>query len=479
MPHAPKHALAACVLAVASLAAPSAARATTQAAGGFVVGTSGHYDYSPTVIQQGSVQDFYWCGDSTRTTDTIFREQYSLSPSVHVTIPQTPVLAEGPAGSWDSLYTCNPDVIRGSFVNPLGNGLTYTWAMYYVGTAVPPGVDNAVGAAFSTDGSTWVKAPQPVITPPNPGRGFYGVGQPNVSYVNGTLTMLYERFETGFTHWMATSADGVHWTTAGQLSTTGLPSPEPQWGGAAYDPADGRWYATYHEPLRPPGTTGGVAERGQPGVTLYATSDPLNGAWTELDTVDTVTTGYEANFIPALLRQADGTLYGPGLPSVTLYLSTSNPRPPYNAWGAQLGNAGGFNTWDVAWSIWAPGSPLRALQRVDHSGGWHEITTGWWDTSFYHLEAINLGHLYEAPSADGATLALYACKSAALDYTTSTDPGCAGGYRLGLDGYAYPNPGPGRIALYKCTVPTTGDFVSSRADCEGQQVDGLLGYAAN
>lgn len=484
MRHALARTLSAAALALTALSAAPPANASTQV-GGLVAGSSGYYDYGPTVIQAGQTQDFWWCGDTAgRLNDTVFHQQYSLSGGVHITIPQHPSLVEGPAGAWDSQYVCNPDVVEGAFTDPFGDGVDYAYAMYYVGTS--NSADNAIGVAFSTSGDSWRKYPDPVVLPTSPGHGYYGVGQPNVSLVAGVWVMLYEDDETPNDQWgrvasgahaEATSPDGLHWTTLGAVSTAGLADPGATWGGAAYDGADGRWYAAYHEPLRDPATTGGVVERGQSGVTLYAAPDPLAGPWTALDTIDTVTTGFESNFLPGLLRGADGDLYGPNLPSVTLYLSTSNPRPAYNAGHTQLGQNGAFNNWDIAWSIWTPGSPLRKLTRYVHAATSEHLTTTGYAWPYYTAESVNLGHLYEAPAGDAAT-ALYSCRAFSTDFIPSTDPGCLGQYRAGLLGYLYSAPGTGRIALYRCTVPQVGDFISARADCEGKHADGLIGYSA-
>lgn len=91
------------------------------------------YDYSPSVIQTGNLQQIWWCGEdqnrnvSTQFTDTIQYESIDLASGAH----QGPmeVLAETP-GAWDSVYTCNPKVVQGTFANPLGNGESFTYAMY-------------------------------------------------------------------------------------------------------------------------------------------------------------------------------------------------------------------------------------------------------------------------------------------------------------------------------------------------------------
>lgn len=462
------------------------------AVGPDVVGTTGYYDYSPSVIQTGTQQDFWWCGDQPgHTVDTILHERKS-DPS-HVAIAEHAVLQEGPAGSWDDTYTCNPDVIEGTFVNPLGDGVTYTYAMYYVGFGSAPTADNQIGVAFSSDGDSWTKYPGPVITSPYSGV-YYGAAQPNVSYVGGVLTMVYEYQEGPNQHIEATSTDGVHFTVVGTVTASGLrrarlswvghsprvggtfaPLFTSTWGGAAYDTSDGKWYvAVNDDPFRPVSTTGGVQERGQSGVTLYSTTDLLAGTWTQLDTVDTALTGYEDNFIAGILRAPDGTVYQqPG--GIWLYVSTSYPRPAYNAGHAQLGQSAAFNNWDIGSALYTPGSPLRQLIRVHHNAQHDTAVSGGWYDPYYTPESINLGSVYEAPTGD-ATVPLYLCKAFTTDYIPTTSSGCFGQALVGLLGYIFATPGANRIAVYRCTVPNIGDMLSLDPACEGQQVDGLLGY---
>jgi hypothetical protein len=266
----------------------------------------------------------------------------------------------------------------------------------------------------------------------------------------------------------------VHWSDVGALSTAGLPSPAPNWGSAAYDPQDGRWYATFGSGWRSAASTGGVQEQGDGGFTLYAVTDPLTGTWVQLDTIDTALTGYETNFLAGMLRSPDGTLSATLLPSIKLLVSTANPRPAYNATHVQLGQDAAFNNWDIVWHLWTPGAVLRPLLRVHHSAQ-HDVAVGWYD-SYYAPEAFNLGSLYEAPSG-AATTPLFLCKAFSTDWIPTTDPSCFGQLKVGILGYMYSSPGPGRIALYRCTVPEVGDMVSLDPACEGQQADGLLGYS--
>jgi hypothetical protein len=483
----PRAIAAACVSVAFTLIAIASHEAhASTTTGGKVIGTPGYYNYGPVVTQTGNVQDIFDCGDTaSHTTDGIEHQQYDLANGAHVTVPLHFVLDET-AGAWDSQYTCNPDVIQGHF--PGG----YTWAMFYVGTNSPAGTGNSIGVAFGTGPDYWVKNPAPVIATQDTTGTCYGAGQPDVSYIGGLLTMIYADTAGGSgnggggcaeNHYLTVSADAVHWSAPQLVTANGLPTPTPSSGGAAYNPADGRWYMAFNENWRDPSTTGGIAERGQPGVMLYSTADPIAGTWQLLDTIDTVNTGQEGNFIASILTNADGTVYTPLLPSIELYYAQSSPRPAYNASGSALAAAGAFNSWDGYWALWTPGQPWRTLQRVDHAGGYHEVTTGWWDTGFYHLENVNLGKLAEAPTGD-ANIPVYLCKLGASNYIDTLRADCAGQYRIGVLGYIYPTPAADRTAIYACWVTSTGNFVSTDPNCEGQHIDtlepgGLLGYSQN
>ena len=56
---------------------------------------------------------------------------------------------------------------------------------------------------------------------------------------------------------------------------------------------------------------------------------------------------------------------------------------------------------------------------------------------------------------------------------------CEGGNKLGVIGYVWEYGGGNRIPLYRCTTTNSAGidhFVSVDSQCEGQQIEGLLGY---
>jgi hypothetical protein len=445
---------------------------------GSVAGRAQLYDYSPSVIQSGDLQKIWWCGsgynpaDVTQYSDTIQYESINLATKARY--GPLPVLAET-QGAWDSDFTCNPKVIMGFFANPLGNGESFTYAMYYV--ALGSTANNFIGVAFSRDGLSWKKYPHPIISPET--SDGYGVGQPAVYNTDqrGAIRMFYEDNCYGLHHVEATSNDGVHFSILGTLTTHGLDPDSQTWGDMAYDSQTGYWYAAFNTDLRDPSTTGGVLERGQYGIKLYRISDAslLTGAtpWELVATVDTSLTGYESNFIPGFVRDMYGNLM-PG-PAVQMLTSISDPPPPWNATPKAAGMSGSIANWKLSSFQWTPGSPLTALNRYFNQTV-HEVTTGWIDPNGGFSLQSTLGHLYQSPQ-QAATLPFYGCKNGSTDYFVSLDSACEGARILGINGYGYSAPvaGLNLTALYRCS---TGHdhFVSADPKCESQSTQQLLGY---
>jgi hypothetical protein len=448
---------------------------------GSIVGRAGNYDYSPSVIQSGSLQQFWWCGgaynpsNSNQYSDTIQYESIDLSTQARY--GPVAVLSET-QGAWDSVYTCNPKVVRGSFANPLGDGESFSYALYYVGLGTTG--NNSIGVAFSNDGMSWKKYPQPIISPES--QTGYGVGQPALYNSNngrpGAIRIFYEDYSFYIHHVEASSTDGVHFVTLGTLTTNGLDPNYPSWGDMAYDPQTGYWYAGFNSAERDPSTTGTVIERGSYGIQLYRIPDAslLTGAtpWQLLTTVDTNLTGYEANFLPGFARDMYGNLIAG--PVIQMYTSISDPPPPWNASPSAAGFSGSIGNWKISSAPWTPNGPLSALNRYFNQNV-HEVTTGWIDPNGRFTLEFTLGHLYQNPQ-QGATVPFYGCKAGSMDYFVSLDDACEGSRILGMNGYGYSRPvaGLNLVALYRCSSGHD-HFVSTDPNCEGKSTQELLGYA--
>lgn len=455
---------------------------------GVVVGNRGVYNYSPSVIQTGAVRQFWWCSqaqnpqDPAQISDAIFYESIDMNTGAK-TGPKA-VLTETP-NAWDAAFTCNPQVIGGSFLNPLGDGQNFSYAMYYVATASPYGVDNSIGVAFSRDGETWVKYPNPVIL--STSETGYGVGQPAPYNSDGKqgIWLFYEDDSPGIHHVKAVSTDGVHFTVAGSLTMAGLDpnNPAPSWGDIAYDSQLQVWYAIFNLPPRNPATIAGLSEPGQYGFEIYQISAAslLTGAapWRLLATVDTNSTGYESNFIPGFLRDSNGNVNIGSYPSLEVFTSISYPPPSWNATPEAEGLSGGIATWMIGSNTVTAGQGSTPVALTQYfNGKTHESTTGWLDPGGHFQAQALLGHLYSSPQGEAATH-FYNCKDGNSDYFVSLDPTCEGQHIQGSQGFGYSSasPGAGTLPLYSCY---TGHdhFLSHDASCSGASNQGLLGYVS-
>ena len=451
----------------------------------------GQYNYSPSVIQNGNTRQIWWCSkgvnpsDKSLDTDAIYYESINMSTldshGPELVLNVTP-------GAWDSAYTCNPKVIGGVFQNPLGDGQTYSYAMYYVGTAAPSGIGNSIGVAFSNDGLLWKKYPHPVI--PLDSITTYGVGQPSLYNADhkAAIYMFYEDNTPSLHHVSAVSSDGLHFTMRGTLTSNGLDpdDPEASWGDMAFDSMAGEWYAVFNRPYRRPiSTTGGIAEYGQYGIELYKIPQDalLTGSspWQQLAIVDTNATGFESNFIAGFVRDSYGNLNLASYPTIQMYTSVSYPQPSWQATPVEAALSALPGSWILMPMEWVPSvDPEVALNRY-FNGSVYEVTTGWISpVGGFQLQQL-LGHLYAQP-LHGATVPFYSCKRGQKDYFVSLDLGCEGQRILGKEGYGYSQPvsGPNLVALYRCSdgqVPFQDHFVSKDPRCEGKTTEGLLGYS--
>lgn len=445
-----------------------------------IAGRAKIYDYSPSVIQSANLQKAWWCGyddnasNRTQLSDSI--QYQAINLATHTRYGPVPVLGET-LGSWDSVFTCNPKVIQGSFVNPLGDGKNFVYAMYYVGLGSVPGSNNFIGVAFSNDGIAWEKYPRPVISPET--SVGYGVGQPALynDQKHGAIRMFYEDDGFYMHHVEAVSTDGVHFTIVGTLTLNGLDLASASWGDMAFDSATDSWYAAFNTPTRDPATTGDVWERGQYGVQLYRipSASLLTGAtpWQLVANFDTNLSGYESNFLAAFVRDPYGNLVTGS--AIQMYVSVSNPPPPWDASATAAGASGDIAYWDISLNEWSPGHPLMPLNRYFNQKT-HQVTTGWTDPKGGFFLQAALGHIYQGPQG-AASVPWYGCKNGSDDYFISLDQGCEGARILGVNGYAYSEPVTGLhlIALYRCATDHD-HFVSADARCEGQVSQELLGY---
>ena len=296
--------------------------------------TRDDYDYAPSVIQEGSVVHFWWCG-GTGTADFIYYRSVDLNgPSWSDIVPVlTPT-----QGAWDGKYTCDPSVIRGAFVNPADSG-TYSFAMYYTGTDDADGLNGRIGVAFSNNGVDWVKYPNPVIAPQGDASQLYGAGQPSTYNGDGQSGIWLFHFdnttEAGRRVWVRYTSDGINFGSPTLLSNNGAPLSDNS--DFAFDYSTGYFYAAIALPW--PLVSGDRETTGFVFAKMPA-ADLLSGqgTWEVLAQVDTSVTGAYLNHSPGLLRDGYGNVT-PFFPFIEAFF----------AWGPNE-----VPGWDLTWAAWQP-----------------------------------------------------------------------------------------------------------------------------
>jgi hypothetical protein len=452
---------------IAALAGTSAGNADIIVSDGTLFSRPG-YDYGPSVIQEGDIQRFWWCGLGTipgtgTQTDVVFYRSVNLTTRQWTNIQE--VLWPS-WGQWDGVYTCDPSVVAGRFRNPT-DGHVYTYAMYYTATDLQAGTNGRIGLAYSNDGTNWVKySGNPVILPEIYPTTRYGAGQAaTVSYDEWAGIWLFYTDtsvpERGDRILVRTTTDGIHFS-----SPTVVPDTADTGGivatansDFAYDTASRQIYAALA--LR---SRAGDRETYHFGLytILAAALMQGTGTWKQLAEISTNTTGYYLNHSPGLLRDRYGRVT-PWLP---------NTLEAYFA--------GGTNdpaTWDLTWVTWHPTPASLPLNRFyNKAARVHWVTSGFVPPGF-GLEGT-LGYL--PMTHQPGTEALFSCQAGldGLDQFVSRDPACEGHFVLGPDGWIYTSPIAGKkiVPLYRCYTGSD-HFVSNDAKCELSMTEGQLGYA--
>ncbi len=463
-------AIAAIALAAASIGVGSASASADVVNNGTLFTDPG-YDYGASIIQTGSVRQYWWCSPDTVAggyyTDTIKYRTYNTSTHVYSAI-QT-VLAPSPGGTtWDKSYICDPSVIKGSFSNA---GTTYTYALYYTATDRGPGssyaggpldgTNNRIGVAFSNDGVTWVKyANNPVLYPQSYPTDNYGLGQASTYSSNGVSNLKVffhdDSVSTGSGDWERDTTNGTTFTAPVAISGAGVNADGTAGKGynpdIAYDQYDQNWYAIW-----PLAQRGGDRETYHAVLARMSASTFPSGTWQRLTDVDTNLTGDYLVNNPALVRDQWGNV-DPTLPSVEVVYAGGTNDP---------------GTWDLKSVVWTPPTTNRALNRYYNSSTqFHLVTTGYVPSGF--VKESTIGYLSWTPTA--GAVPLYGCVAGANDYFVSPSSICEGQTPNGNNGYIWTSaPAGGSVQIYRCY---TGHdhFVSTSSTCEGQHVDMSLGY---
>lgn len=181
------------------------------------------------------------------------------------------------------------------------------------------------------------------------------------------------------------------------------------------------------------------------------------------------------------LRNVVGT---PGIANYIYHRMRDHPAEG----GLQLGLAREDGTLKPAWSVWALSNridleppqlscgfedlPYVRLRRGYSSERGHWASTRLLPPGFSEERSWLL-----LRNEEPGTILLFECEVGGHNFLTDL-PGCEGQQPMGPVGYVYEAEEPDTVPLFRCRIGGGRDhFVSSHAECEGQTVERLLGWA--
>jgi len=312
------------------------------------------YAYAPSVVRDGDVEHMWTCHND---ADGVIKDHiyYTRTENGVVTESES-VLAPGPAGAWDSTHVCDPNVVAGKFGY---GGTEYNYALFYLGNDMPGSTHNQIGVAFSEQAEgPWTKYPNPIVEYPN--DGFWGVGQPSATSVDGQgrVLLFFTKGDPNATggyridmnlNRMENPAIGpaVALTNEGLKNASGQPDFLNNFD-IAYDPSRDRFIAIRELHPYPSSSPNYITDSQQivsiEGGAIWGGG----GAWKIEGTLGPATTGFPRNHNGGLLRTAHGTLPDPN--AVEAYFTDSDAAPglsgraeyTYDVWriAGQLNDSG-------------------------------------------------------------------------------------------------------------------------------------------
>jgi hypothetical protein len=265
---------------------------------------------------------YIWWGSKGTSGDDIYMSKKvgSLGPGGWTS--PVKVFGSGQTG-WASHHTNDPSVIGGPFSF---GGKSYALAMYYTADRNCGGCNNAIGVAYSKDGSIWSSVTSPVVVPAVNPTTTYGAGMSGAAKdpTSGAVLHAYLDSTTTPNILLSSSMDARTIApipgNATQLASMGRYG-DGQGPDIAYHSASGYWYAAikctdqfgqYDGEVR-------LLKSSQPGV--------LTGAWSLLGYIDRTVTGTANNAQPGLGKNLDGSLYVDGSGWAYVFFITGEAAP--------------------------------------------------------------------------------------------------------------------------------------------------------
>ena len=297
----------------------------------------GIYNYCPTTIElEDGTRYIYYCTNQTSYKVVDYVGCRKGTPNSNGTYTWgNEVVAFSPSENlWDSMHTCDPSVIKGSFTY---DGTEYAYLMAYLGCTSTDNQENKVGLAVSNspEGPFTRVGTEPIVdfTKDASSTVFqWGVGQPSVVSIDkaGKVWLFYTRGDINGTHTVVRECDfsDLNNPVLGdevKLATTNLVELDGDKdiinnADFAYDAKSNRFYSASDCHPNPTSEPNYIASHFR--VTYFNGTDFAKANWKYLDTVGPDQTGFARNHNVGLARDAYGHTLDDGY--LTVYYTVSN-----------------------------------------------------------------------------------------------------------------------------------------------------------
>lgn len=310
---------------------------------GEILGRANEYDAYPAHIFDTSAgrHRIWWCGYGSTESDAIFYSSKAGQLGPGGWTSPSEVFTQDQAG-WTTRHTCDPSVVKSSFSYA---GSSYSWALFYTGwwtSGCPPETTclsgrNAIGVAYSNNGTSWTPYSNPVLKGDPSVITNYGAGQSGVAKgPDATDPWIHVYRDTTRFPYIV-----LNETTNGRIFTPVPPQPTNIAAGGrlgaaqapdiAYNPANHRWYVAV-QTTDPDGVGGGEAR-----VLRATCADTLEGSWEVIAIFNSSVTGWPQNHNPGLGKTPEGRLYVDATGWAHVFVSTGNMRPDTESWQISQG----------------------------------------------------------------------------------------------------------------------------------------------
>ena len=298
--------------------------------------STGIYNYCPTTIElDDGTRYVYYCTNQTsyEIIDYVGCRKGTPNKDGSYTWGAETVVFSPSTNLWDSMHTCDPSVIKGSFTY---NGTTYPYLMAYLGCTSTDNQENKVGLAVasSPEGPFIRVGTTPIVdfTKDTSSTVFqWGVGQPSLISRDkaGKVWLFYTRGDLNGTRTVVRECDfsNLNAPVLGnevKVSTKGLVELDGDDdiinnADFAYDSAKNRFYSASDCHPNPSSEPNYISSHFR--VNYFNGNDFAKASWKYLDTVGPNETSFARNHNVGLVRDEYGHTLSDGY--LTVYYTVS------------------------------------------------------------------------------------------------------------------------------------------------------------